>query len=149
MENAISNIAVISFPRTASRSLVHYLSEKYNKIPAHGVLHYPEYLGKNDYDIENIVYGCKHILHGHWHSLDKLNPDIYNFVKKNYTIVTSHREMDLVKKSIIQITGKDLFDDVYKKSIVEKRKWDISEHYIMSGHNAYIIQKPDSMSTLV
>ena len=53
MENAISNIAVISFPRTASRSLVHYLSEKYNKIPAHGVLHYPEYLGKNDYDIEN------------------------------------------------------------------------------------------------
>jgi hypothetical protein len=149
MENTISNIAVISFPRTASKALVDYMAKEHSKLPAHGVLHKPEYLGKNDYNVKDIVFGQNHILHGHWHSLNQLDSEIYDFVKENYTIVCSHRPKHLVKKSLLQITGKDLYDDVYKRSMEEYSKWKISAHYVMSGNGAHIIPEPDPTSILV
>lgn len=149
MENTIHNIAVISFPRTGSKSLVDYLAKKYNKLPAYGVLHTPEYLGKNDYNVNEVVFGCKHILHGHWHSLCNLDIDVYNFVKENYTIVTSHREIQKVKKSLYKITGQDLYDNLQIQSIKEMKKWKISQHYVMSGENVYIIPEHYPRSILV
>lgn len=149
MENTIYNIAVISFPRTASKALVNYLAERHNKLPAYGVLHTPEYLGKNEYDIEEIVYGHKHILHGHWHSLHKLDNKIYQYVMENYTIATSYRRIDLVKQSLERITGKDLFDQVYQQTIIERDKWTIDQHYVMSGDVAHTVQLPVPTNTLV
>lgn len=149
MANTISNIAVISFPRTASKSLVNHLAEKHNKLTAHGVLHKPEYLGKNDYNVEEIVYGHKHVLHGHWHSLHKLDDKIYQYVMENYRIATSYRRIELVKESLNRITGKDLFDEVYRQTIIERDKWTIHEHYIMSGDVVHTVEPPVPTNILV
>jgi len=88
-------------------------------------------------------------LHGHWHSLNQLDSEIYDFVKENYTIVCSHRLKLLVKKSLLKITGEDLYDDVYKRSMEEYSKWKISAHYVMSGSGAHIIREPRPTSILV
>lgn len=153
MENAIHNIAVISFPRTCSKTLTKFLAEKYNKIPAYGVLHKPEYLGKNEYNIREVVFGQNHILHGHWHSLDKLDLDVYDCIKENYTIVSSHRDRRLVYQSLAKIIGQTDINSVFERLLLEteaeKYKWDISEYYAIEGDEIYTIQQPDPKSILV
>lgn len=135
MENTIFNIAVISFPRTASRSLANWCGKKYNKPVALGSLHQPEYFGKNVYDTKKIVKAKTHILHGHWHSLHKLDSETLKYLMNNYSIFTSYREENLVRESLLKITGKNLFDEVMQKSLIEKARWNISKHYIIKGDN--------------
>lgn len=153
MENTVHNIAVISFPRTCSKTLTKFLAEKYNKTPAYGALHIPEYLGKNKYDIREVVFGQKHVLHGHWHSLNKLEPDVYNFIKENYNIVSSHRDKKLVYQSLAKIIGQTDINSIFEKLLseteAEKPKWNILEHYIIKGNEICTIQQPDPKSILV
>lgn len=144
MENTVHNIAVISFPRTASRSLAKWCGEKYNKPVALGSLHEPEYFGRNIYNTKEIVKAKTHILHGHWHSLHKLDKDVLSDLYYNYTIFTSYRKEALVRQSLIKITGKDLFKEIMKASIAEKRKWNIKQRYIMKGDTVEsVLQRPE------
>lgn len=136
MEITIHNIAVISVPRTASKFLTKWYADKLQKIPAYGVLHKPEYLGKNEYNVREIVFGYKHVLHGHWHSLNLLDDDILLCLKQNYKIVTIYRDINKVQSSIETITGRDdLFKELIKKSEKEKLNWNIDEHYVIEGDN--------------
>lgn len=134
MENSVYNIAVISFPRTASKSLAEWYGKKYNKPVALGSLHQPEYLGKNFWDTKDLVFSKTHILHGHWHSLDKLDEDTLECLRSDYKIVTSYREANLVYDSLLRITQKpDLFGSTMAKSLEEKQKWDIWKHHVLKG----------------
>lgn len=143
MENTIRNIAVISFPRTSSKSLVKAYSEKLQKLPAYGVLHKPEYLGKNDYNVKEVVFSFKHVLHGHWHSLHLLDEDVITCLKQNYKIVTCYRDIDKVRSSIENITGRtDLFDDLIYKSKLEKDKWEVWKQHVIEGDNLYTVDEP-------
>ena len=51
MANTVSNIAVISFPRSGSKTIVRNISEELNKQPALGVLHTPEHLKTQSFNI--------------------------------------------------------------------------------------------------
>ena len=135
MANPVYNIAVISVPRTTSRSLGKYYSELYNKPLAEGSLHQPEYIGSNCFN-PDLVFAETHILHGHWHSLYKLERPVLEHLKKYYKIVTSYRKEELVRASIIKITGRDTaFDNCMKLTIPERQKWDIWKQYVIEGDN--------------
>jgi hypothetical protein len=144
MENPIHNIAVISFPRTASKSLSRYYSNLMGKPIALGVLHKSEtrWIGKNDYDILKVVTECNHILHGHWHTLHLVDEDVKEFIRENYKIVTCYRDIDKVKASIVEITDRDdLFDETMKQTLNERPNWDIWKHHILDGDNIATIQE--------
>ena len=138
MENSIYNIAVISFPRTTSRSLGKYYSELYNKPLAEGSLHEPEYIGSNCYD-PGLVFMETHILHGHWHSLHNLPEPALEHLRNNYKIVTSYRREELVRESLQRITGKDLFDDIMSQTIAVREQWDIWKHYVIEGEKVSVV----------
>jgi len=141
MENPISNIAVISFPRTASKALTKWYSDKLDKIPAYGVLHKPEYLGKNDYDKEEVIFSHRYVLHGHWHSLFLLEDHLLDYIRLNYNIVTCYRQKTLVKKSLERITNRnDLFDTLLTNSSIEKQRWSIWKSYVVAGDRIETVQ---------
>lgn len=117
MENSIRNIAVISIPRSGSRSLVDYYCKKFNKKPAYGVLHTPIFLGKNEYNVKEIVESKNYVLHGHWHTLENLDIDTKMYIKNHYKIATINRNLLEVKQSVKKI--------VYNKSIMEENEFNI------------------------
>ena len=86
MANTVSNIAVISFPRSGSKTIVRNISEELNKQPALGVLHTPEHLGENNYNVKEIVFSHEYVLHGHWHTINDLEDDVKEEIKNNYKI---------------------------------------------------------------
>tara|TARA_B100000965_G_scaffold377578_1_gene371749 strand:+ start:224 stop:667 length:444 start_codon:yes stop_codon:yes gene_type:complete len=140
MANTVFNIAVISFPRTTSRSLGKYYSKLYNKPFAEGSLHDPEYVG-NDCFNPNLIFEKTHILHGHWHSLYKLERPALDYLRKHYKIVTSYRKENLVKASILRITGKDAaFDNYIQLTISARKQWNIWKHYIIEGDNIKTVE---------
>lgn len=144
MENPIHNIAVISFPRTASKSLSRYYSDLYGKPTALSVLHKPEtrWIGKNGYDILKVVTECNHILHGHWHTLHLLDQTVKNFIRENYKIVTCYREMNMVRESISKITDiDDLFDITMEQTLIERPNWDIWKHHTLDGDSIETVQE--------
>jgi len=141
MENSVSNIAVISFPRTASKALTKWYSDKLNKIPAYGVLHKPEYLGKNDYNKEEVIFSHKYVLHGHWHSLFLLDDYLLDHIRLNYNIVTCYRQETLVRKSLERITTRsDLFDTLLTNSGIEKQRWSIWKSHVVAGDKIETVQ---------
>jgi hypothetical protein len=152
MAEPIHNIAVISFPRTASKTLTTWYANKFDKIAAHGILHNPEYHGANDYTYPNMkrrVFECTHVLHGHWHSLNLLDKDIINFIKDNYKIVSAHRESKLVFESLNEITNKpELIAELIEKTNAEKANWDIWKHHLIDG-DISTIDAPGPDSTLI
>jgi len=134
MSNTICNIAVISFPRTASRSLAKHYSTLLNKPTAMGVLHTSEFLHGNEYNIREVVLNKKHILHGHWHTLNLLDAEILEFIKNNYKIVSSVREQKYVKSSLDKITGSTVdFNSLVQQTINEKQKWAVYKTHQMCG----------------
>lgn len=139
MENTVPNIAVISFPRTASKSLAKWYGKIFDKPVALGSLHAPQFYGSNIYNTQEIIKAKTHILHGHWHSLDKLDKDSLVNLYNNYRIVTSYREQSMVKQSILRITGEDLFDEILAKTIAERSKWNIWRNHIVEGENVEIV----------
>jgi len=132
-----TNIAVISFPRTASKTLTHWYANKFDKIAAISILHQPVYYkGPVPFysDMRKTVFDCTHVLHGHWHSLHMLDKDIIKFIKDNYKIVSSHRESKLVFESLNKITNKpELIDGLIEKTNAEKANWDIWKHHFIDG----------------
>lgn len=157
MAYTVPNIAVISFPRTASKYLVNFQSKLYGFKPAEGVLHKPEFFGdsKNWENMEEIVYGRKHVLHGHWHSLNKLPHDIYFYIKQNYEIVTSHRETKLVKDSVRRILNNKSADHWYRfdthwQELIDQtndeiKEWNISRRYVFTKNKIEIVDEcPDN-----
>lgn len=134
MENTVLDIAVISFPRTASRSLAKYYAECLGKQTAMGVLHKSQYLHGNEYNVRDVVFDKKHILHGHWHTLDLLDQDILDFIRSEYKIVSSYRQRYAVEMSIEKITGsKDMIPDMIEKTNKERSKWHIYQKHIVCG----------------
>ena len=133
--NTVLDIAVISVPRTASKSLTDYYSKETGKSAAVGILHKPEFLKPTvEYNVRKTVYEKQHVLHGHWHTLPLLDNDIKFFLRTYYKIVTSHRPEKLVRQSIERITGRDdIFDEMIKKSLEEMRHWNIHQRYIIDG----------------
>ena len=148
----IHNIAVISFPRTASKTLATWYANKFDKIAAHGILHQPEYYGESycSYtDMRKIVFECTHVLHGHWHTLDMLDKDIIKFIKDNYKIVSAHRESNLVFESLNQITNKpEIIAGLIEKTNAEKANWDIWKHHLIDG-DISTIDAPGPDSNLI
>ena len=150
MAYSVPNIAVISFPRTASKYLVNFQSKLYGFKPAEGVLHKPQFVGTNDnYNkMEEIVYGNKHVLHGHWHSLNRLPHDIYFYIKQNYQIVTSHRSVDLVKSSLKRIIGDEWethWNEIIEQTNDEIKEWNISRRYVFTKNKIQIVDEcPDN-----
>lgn len=140
MADSIFNIAVISFPRTASKSLAEWYGRKYNKSVALGSLHTPEYLGRNLYDTKRIVKDKTDILHGHWHSLHKLDPETLGDLLLNYKIVTCYRKEELVRASILRVTGKDLFDKTMHQTLREKGRWKIWKEHIVNGDQVETVE---------
>ena len=100
---------------------------------------------KKNYNImEEIVYGNKHVLHGHWHSLNKLPNNIYFYIKENYKIVTSHRPINLVKSSLKRIIGDEWethWNEIIKQTNDEIKEWDISKRYIFSKNKIEIVDE--------
>lgn len=141
------DIAVISFPRTASRSLAKYYAEKLGKQTALGVLHQSEYLHGNEYDVRDVVFGHQHILHGHWHTLKLLDTDILDFIRDNYKIVSSYRQRYRVEQSIERITGaRDRIPELIKQTEQERSKWAIYKKHVVCGDNVLTIDNvPDCM----
>jgi len=137
MENTVYNIAVISFPRTASKSLAKYYSKLYNKPCALGSLHEPQHLYTNSNCFQpKLIFEKTHILHGHWHSLHNIDQTALNFLRDNYKIVTSYRKEELVKESILQITNKEqAFNDCIQETVLVRGQWNIWKHYIIDGEN--------------
>ena len=134
MANTVHNIAVISFPRTASRSLAKHYSKLLHKPTELGVLHTSEFLHGAEYDIREVVFNQTHILHGHWHSLNLLDDDILEFIKNNYNIVSSVRERNLVEMSLEKITGStSIFAQLAEQTANEKCKWSIYKTHQMCG----------------
>ena len=145
MANSIHNIAVISFPRTASKALVRWYGKQLNKPIALGSLHHPTHMGTNDYNIREIVFAESHILHGHWHSLNLLDDDILDCLKNNYKIVTSYYPQHLTYDNFLNVTkttDSKLFDSVMEKTIEERKKWDIWKSHIVDGDNVETVQGP-------
>lgn len=134
MENTIHNIAVISFPRTASRSLAKHYSKILNKPTALGVLHTSEFLHGADYNVREVVFNQKHVLHGHWHSLNLLDEDILEFIRNNYKIVSSVRDQKLVEFSLKKVTGQTSnIPKLIERTINEQRKWTVYKTHQMCG----------------
>ena len=135
MAKSICDIAVISIPRSGSKSLVDIYCEKYHKLPAYGVLHTPKYLGKNDYDVEAIIKGHKHVLHGHWHTINELAPELQAYIRDHYRIVTVTRPMLDILSSLDRIIDlpyeqvEDILADILDKSSMVYDKWDIEKSY--------------------
>ena len=145
MADSVSNIAVISFPRTASKYCVRWYAEKLGKDVAYGVLHKPEYLIPEKRDIREIVFGYNHVLHGHWHTLNLLNDDILDCLKNNYKIVTTYYPQHLTYDNFLNVTkttDSKLFDSVMEKTIEERKKWDIWKSHIVDGDNVATVQGP-------
>ena len=141
MEDTIHNIAVISFPRTTSKSLAKYYGTLYNKPVAEGSLHQPLYLGSDCYD-PGLIFEETHILHGHWHSLHNLSEQALDHLRNKYKIVTSYRPEQQVRDSLERITGKDLFDDTMAATIPVRNQWFIWKQFVIDGDD---ITEVDSM----
>ena len=108
------NIAVISLPRTGSKSLVNICANLTNKKIAYGILHKPDFLGKqwSLNEVEDIVFSENYILHGHWHTIELLPDSIQTFVKTRYKILTIDRDPNYIKNSIKNLVKNKLSIDV-------------------------------------
>lgn len=137
MENTILNIAVISFPRTASKFITNHYAKQSGKQPAYGVLHKSEYLHPLEkYHIDEIVYGHKHVLHGHWHTLRLLDSEILDYIAKEYRIVTTFRERKLVEQSIKNIAGLDYnIEKLIKQTEKERKNWNLYKQHIIKENS--------------
>jgi len=140
MENTISNIAVISFPRSGSKTLTRNIARELNKQPAYGVLHTPEYLGENNYNIKEVVFSHEYVLHGHWHTINDLEDDIKEEIKNNYKIIDIIRKPVDVIQSLFKLIDKDeqeildiYFETLYK-TLKAKKDWKIQETIIFEEY---------------
>ena len=155
------NIAVISFPFTNSRKCVDWYANENGKIAAYGILHQPDYINISDYtytvsNMRSIVFGCTHVLHGHWHSLNALNTDVLDFIKDNYKIVSTYKESSAVYTSLDEVAtsypiwGKSdkatLIADIIAKTNTEKAKWDIWKQHIPG---MAVIEAPGEGSSII
>lgn len=147
MENTVLDIAVISFPRTASRSLAKHYAERLGKQTAMGVLHRSQYLHGNEYNVRDVVFGKKHILHGHWHTLGLLDADILEYIRENYKIVSSYRQRYRVEQSIEKLTGStEQIPLLLEQTEKERCKWHIYQNHVVCGDNVLSINDvPDCM----
>ena len=140
MANTVSNIAVISFPRSGSKTLVKNISKELNKQPALGVLHTPEHLGENNYNVKEIVFSHEYVLHGHWHTINDLEDDVKEEIKNNYKIIDIIRKPVDVIQSLSELIDKDkqeildiYFETLYK-TFKAKKDWKIHETIIFEEY---------------
>lgn len=135
MANTVFNIAVISFPRTCSKTLAQHYGKLYNRPVAEGSLHDPEYMASDCFN-PSLVFDETHVLHGHWHSLYKLEPDVLAHLREHYKIVTSYRKEELVRESVLKITGyNNAFNNAMDLTIPARKEWDIWKQYVIEGDN--------------
>lgn len=138
MEN--ENIAIISVPRTASRSLTKHFSKMTGKPVALGTLAVPEFLGPRADEelVRSLVKNKTHVLHGHWHTLDQLSPDILDIIRNEYTIFTSYRDEMLVRESLYKIDPsitEEKVTDLFAGSELERAKWNVAKSYVLDEEN--------------
>lgn len=129
--NDVENVAVISIPRTGSKSLVNTIAEIKNKEIKYGILHKPEYLGKvfTENEVAECVFSKKYILHGHWHTLHLLQEEIQEFIKKNYAIVSVIRDHQMILKSVNRLLVQTLGLKIANNDIEKKVNQIIEDSY--------------------
>lgn len=80
----MTNVAVITHPRSGSRAFADSLAQIYDKV-GRGSINFAESVSSDRITDEQIRSG-DYILHGHWHTIHKHNPEIQDFIRKNYAI---------------------------------------------------------------
>ena len=147
MANTIPNVtapqytgplAVVSFPRSGSRTVVKNIAKAVNKKPALGVLHTPEYFGENNYNVKEIVFSHEYVLHGHWHTINDLEDEIKDEIHNNYKIIDIVRHPADIIKSLSKIVGDEnvlnIYYDALYKTLKAKKDWDIYKTIIFEEY---------------
>jgi len=77
-------LAVITHPRSGSRSLADTLVRDHGKI-GRGSINFAQSVASDRITDEQIVSG-DYVLHGHWHTIDQLSPEIQDHIRDNCTV---------------------------------------------------------------
>jgi hypothetical protein len=150
MANTVYNLAVISNPRTGSKSLAAHFSAQIGKTVGH--IHRSPYLNNPTLCTEEIVSG-RFVIHGHWHTLDQLSASALEYIWETCEIHTINRNpvhslastlVLLSKSSTIDLSLVDAVVDMERKSHTEMMNWDnvvyhdFDELYNNMSHKNYI-----------
>ena len=108
MANTVHNLAVISNPRTGSKSLAAHFSNLTGKDVGH--IHRSPYLHNPVLCTEEITSG-QFVLHGHWHTLDQLNTSALEYIYNTYEIHTVSRDpVHSLASTLLLISSTDMIE---------------------------------------
>jgi len=98
------NHAVISTPRSGSRTLAHTLARTQNTDI--GFIHFAESVDSKCLSYEELV-SKEWVLHGHWHTLHKLSADHQSYIRENCKIhhINRNHEHRFVSAMLVMHTG--------------------------------------------
>lgn len=134
MANTVRNIAIISMPRTGSKSLATSFAEKLNKPVGH--IHASSFVG-NEKLTDDQILSNEFVLHGHWHTINLYPDHVLEHLRNNYEIHNIERDIDHRLASTLLMMTQDgeitkqhieIYVDMERQSCDEIKHWNYVSH---------------------